>query len=214
MKVKVCGMRDADNIKALLDLQPDFMGFIFYDKSPRYVGDELDETLLKSFPKQVKKVGVFVNNTQSFILDKVRRYNLDFVQLHGEEMPNFCRDLQLKGVNVIKAFSVHEQFNFMMLNNYKPWCDFFLFDAKGQSKGGNGVTFDWKMLSRYDNDKPFLLAGGIDLENVTEVLNLRENGLKIYGVDVNSRFEVAPGEKNVSQLAQLINLLRPEEVEA
>jgi phosphoribosylanthranilate isomerase len=214
MKVKVCGMRDTENIRGLLALNPDFVGFIFYDKSPRFVGDKLDEELVRSFPKNVKKVGVFVNATQATIIEKVRKYGLDYVQLHGEELPNFCRDLQLKGINVIKAFAVSEGFNFMMLNNYKPWCDFFLFDTKGENKGGNGLTFDWSILNRYDNEKPFILAGGIDSQNIEEVIKLKEERkLRMIGIDVNSKFEVAPALKDLDKVYELLRVLRPAEVE-
>ena len=211
MRIKVCGMRDAHNIEQLLELQPDYMGFIFYEKSARNVADELDEVLLKSFPKTTKKVGVFVNASAITILEKVKKYQLDYVQLHGEELPNFCKDLQLKGINIIKAFSLDENFNFAQLNNYKPWCDFFLFDAKGQNKGGNGITFDWSILERYDNEKPIFLAGGIDLENAEEALNM--TGLKIHAIDINSRFELSPAMKDVEKVQELMYILKPDLVE-
>jgi len=209
MRLKVCGMRNAENIKELLELGPDYMGFIFFEKSSRFVGEELDEELLKSFPHAVKKVGVFVNATQAYILDKVKRYALDYVQLHGEEMPDFCRNLKFKGVNIIKAFSIDSQFNFGKLLNYKPYCDYFLFDTKGDLKGGNGTTFDWSALRRYDNDKPFFLAGGIDLDNASKAMEL--TGLKIHSLDVNSKFELAPGLKDIEKISELIKILKPTE---
>jgi phosphoribosylanthranilate isomerase len=211
MRIKVCGMRDTQNIEQVLELQPDYMGFIFYEKSARFVGNDLDESLLRSFPKTTKKVGVFVNAPAITILEKVKKYQLDYVQLHGEELPNFCKELQLKGINIIKAFSIDENFNFWQLNNYKPWCDFFLFDAKGQNRGGNGVPFDWSVLDRYDNEKPFFLAGGIDLGNAEEALEI--NGLRIHGIDVNSRFESSPAIKDVEKLQELMYMLKPELVE-
>ena len=211
MRIKVCGMRDAHNIEQLLELQPDYMGFIFYEKSARNVADELDEALLKSFPKTTKKVGVFVNASAITILEKVKKYQLDYVQLHGEELPNFCKDLQLKGINIIKAFSLDENFNFAQLNNYKPWCDFFLFDAKGQNRGGNGITFDWSILERYDNEKPIFLAGGIGLENAEEALNM--TGLKIHAIDINSRFELSPAMKDIEKVQELMYILKPDLVE-
>ncbi|MBB6004834.1 phosphoribosylanthranilate isomerase [Arcicella rosea] len=202
-------MRNSDNIKELLELGPDYMGFIFYEKSSRFVGEELDEDLLKSFPNTVKKVGVFVNATQAYILDKVKKYALDYVQLHGEEMPDFCRNLKFKGVNIIKAFSVDNQFNFGKLLNFKPYCDYFLFDTKGDLKGGNGITFDWSVLRRYDNDKPFFLAGGIDLDNAAQARELA--GLKIHSLDVNSKFEISPALKDIEKLSELIKILKPTE---
>lgn len=211
MRLKVCGMREAENIRQLLALQPDFMGFIFYEKSSRFVGEELDEELLKSFPHTTRKVGVFVNATASYILENYKKYNLDYVQLHGEELPDFCRNLKLKGVNIIKAFSVDENFYFGKLQNYKPYCDFFLFDTKGQERGGNGTTFDWRILNKYDNEKPFFLAGGIDLENAHKALEIQN--LKVYALDVNSKFEISPALKDIQKLDELIKIIKPELVE-
>ncbi len=212
MRLKICGMRETENITHLLALQPDYMGFIFYEKSKRFVGEDLDEDLLKSFPMNTKKVGVFVNAHLSYILEKVRKYQLDFVQLHGEELPDFCKNLRLKGVNVIKAFSVDENFNFSQLNNFKPWCDYFLFDTKGEQKGGNGIAFNWEILNRYDNEKPFFLAGGIDLGNADEAFGLSEK-YKIHAVDVNSKFEIEPALKDIEKLRELIGIIKPEMVE-
>lgn len=213
MKIKVCGMRDTANLAELLELKPDFIGFIFYDKSPRFVGEILDEEFVKNIPKPIKKVGVFVNANPDFILRNVKKYDLQFVQLHGNETPDFCRTLKMRGANIIKAFSVDENFNFATLNNYKPHCDFFLFDAKGTQPGGNGITFNWEVLKRYDNDKPFFLSGGLSLENIEEVSKL-EN--PIFGLDVNSKFETEPALKDIEKLKQLMEMVRPaaEEVEA
>lgn len=213
MKIKVCGMRDTANLAELLELKPDFIGFIFYDKSPRFVGEILDEEFVKNIPKPIKKVGVFVNANPDFILRNVKKYDLQFVQLHGNETPDFCRTLKMRGANIIKAFSVDENFNFATLNNYKPHCDFFLFDAKGTQPGGNGITFNWDVLKRYDNDKPFFLSGGLSLENIEEVSKLKNT---IFGLDVNSKFETEPALKDIEKLKQLMEMVRPaaEEVEA
>ncbi|MCU0340309.1 MAG: phosphoribosylanthranilate isomerase [Spirosomaceae bacterium] len=211
MKLKVCGMRDTANITELLELKPDFVGFIFYDKSARYVADTLDEALLRSFPKAIKKVGVFVNANLDTILKIVKKYDLSYVQLHGNETPDFCRLLKSRGVNIIRAFSIDESFNFWSLNNYKPHCDYFLFDAKGPNPGGNGVAFDWEILKRYDNEKPFFLSGGLSLDNIAQVADLK--GLKIYGLDVNSKFETSPAMKDIEKLRQLVEILRPVEEE-
>jgi len=211
MKIKVCGMRDKANLAELIELKPDFIGFIFYDKSPRYVGDLLDENLVRSISKPIKKVGVFVNSNPDYILRIAKKYDLQYVQLHGRETPDFCRNLKSRGVNVIKAFSIDEAFNFASLNNYKPHCDYFLFDAKGTDPGGNGVAFDWDILKRYqDSEKPFFLSGGLSLENIAQV---NELGIKIYGLDVNSKFETAPAVKDIEKLRQLINIVRPAEEE-
>ena len=211
MRLKICGMREAENIRQLLALQPDYMGFIFYEKSSRFVGEGLDEELLKSFPFTTRKVGVFVNSTASYILEMYKKYKLDYVQLHGEELPDFCKNLKHKGVNVIKAFSIDTDFNFGKLQNYKPYCDFFLFDTKGEQRGGTGKSFDWNILDKYDNEKPFFLAGGIDLENVHNALKITD--LKIHSLDVNSKFEISPALKNIDMLEELMSIIKPEMVE-
>jgi phosphoribosylanthranilate isomerase len=211
MKLKVCGMRDADNLKDIAALGPDYIGFIFYDQSPRFVGDTLDETLVKSLPRSIRKVGVFVNASPDYILRMVKKYDFQYVQLHGTETPEFCRSLRNRGINIIKAFRIDDSFNFSMLNNFKAQCDFFLFDAKGDQPGGNGVTFDWNILSRYDNEKPFFISGGIGLSNVDQVNLLK--GFKLYGVDVNSQVETAPGVKDVAKVKEILSYLRPIEEE-
>jgi phosphoribosylanthranilate isomerase len=205
MKLKVCGMRDAENIKALIELKPDFIGFIFYDKSPRFVGNTLDTELIQSIPRDIRKVGVFVNATVDYILQNVKKYGLNYVQLHGNETPDFCKNLRMKGANIIKAFRLDDTFIFSQLNNYKPHVDFFLFDAKGDGYGGNGVTFDWDILKKYDNQKPYFLAGGISLDNLDELANIIP---KPYSLDVNSKFEVEPGVKDIDKIAELIAKMR------
>jgi phosphoribosylanthranilate isomerase len=212
MKIKVCGMRQQGNIEELVALQPNFIGFIFYEKSPRFVGEELNEEYIRSIPGNIKKVGVFVNASPGFILSTVKKYDLQYAQLHGNEMPDICRSIRQKGVNVIKAFSIDEKFNFAMLNNYKSFCDLFLFDTKGANPGGNGTPFDWKLLKKYDNEKPFLLSGGIGIENVEEIIALSKT-LPIYGIDVNSQFETEPGVKDIAKLEELFNLVRVKEQE-
>ncbi|GGC15357.1 phosphoribosylanthranilate isomerase [Dyadobacter sediminis] len=212
MKIKVCGMRQQGNIEELVALQPNFIGFIFYEKSPRFVGEELNEEYIRSIPGNIKKVGVFVNASPGFILSTVKKYDLQYAQLHGNEMPDICRSIRQKGVNVIKAFSIDEKFNFAMLNNYKSFCDLFLFDTKGANPGGNGTSFDWNLLKKYDNEKPFFLSGGISIENVEEIIALSKT-LPIYGIDVNSQFETEPGVKDISKLEELFNLVRVKEQE-
>ncbi len=209
MKLKVCGMRDVENIKALIELKPDFIGFIFYDKSPRYVGTDLDVEFINSIPREIKKVGVFVNATVDFILQNVRKYGLNYVQLHGTETPDFCKNLRLKGVNIIKAFRVDNDFIFTQVNNYKPHVDFFLFDAKGDGYGGNGIAFDWSILKKYDNQKPYFLAGGISLENLDVLETIIP---KPYAMDVNSKFEIEPALKDIEKLEELLDKIRPIEV--
>ena len=206
-------MRDSSNIQALVTLKPDFIGFIFYDKSPRFVGEKLDEREIKQIPASIKKVGVFVNASPDYIVNTAKQYDLQYVQLHGNELPDFCRILRQKGLNVIKAFSVNDSFNFAMLNNYKPFCDLFLFDTKGTQPGGNGVAFDWNILQKYDQQVPFLLSGGISLQNIDELMDLTVT-IPVYGIDINSQFEIEPGLKDVSLIQKLVERIRVKEEEA
>lgn len=210
MKLKVCGMRERTNIETLIPLKPDFIGFIFYDKSPRYVGEGLREEAIRQIPSSIKKVGVFVNASPDYIMSMARQYDLQYVQLHGNEMPDFCRILRQKGLNIIKAFSVDNDFNFAMLNNYKPFCDLFLFDTKGNQPGGNGVPFDWNILRKYDQEKPFLLSGGISVDNIDKVVELAQS-VRIYGIDINSCFEVEPGVKDMDEIQKVIDKIRIKE---
>ncbi len=204
-------MRDVENIKALAELKPDFMGFIFYDKSPRFVGngEQLDAESMNALPREVRKVGVFVNATVDTILQNVRKYSLNYVQLHGNETPDFCKNLRLKGVNVIKAFRLDTDFVFSQLHNYKPHVDFFLFDAKGDGYGGNGISFDWSILKKYDNEKPYFLAGGVGLENIDELEKIIP---KPYALDINSKFELSPAVKDIDKIEMLLDKIRPVEV--
>jgi phosphoribosylanthranilate isomerase len=206
MKIKVCGMRESENIKALVALKPDFMGFIFYPKSPRFTGEMLDQELLLSFPTEIKKTGVFVNAETSFILEQVNKYDLQYVQLHGHETPHISKALKESGVGVIKAFSVDKDFDFNTLDQYEETTDYFLFDTKGEGYGGHGVSFDWKILEKYKLDTPFLLAGGINIDNVDHLGMLKDKPLA--GIDVNSRFEISPGLKNIALLKQLFEKIR------
>lgn len=211
MNIKVCGLRDAENLKEVAALNPDFVGFIFYDQSPRFVGDALDVDVVRALPRSIRKVGVFVNASPESIIRNVKKYDLQYVQLHGSETPDFCKNLKMRGINIIKAFRVDESFNFSMLNNYKNQCDFFLFDAKGDQPGGNGIAFDWSLLNKYDNDKPFFISGGIGLDNLADLEQIRH--LKLYGIDVNSRVEVSPGVKDVEKIRELMACLKPVEEE-
>jgi phosphoribosylanthranilate isomerase len=205
-KLKVCGMRNKENIQSLLEVQPDYMGFIFYEKSPRFVAEELDADLLNSFPRTVKKVGVFVNAHPDFIFKNVKKYGLDMVQLHGDETPEVCRSLRNRGISIIKAFSIDKVFNFSRLNNYKSFCDYFLFDTKGESYGGTGQTFNWEILKHYDNEKPFFLSGGISpvhTETISELKNMN-----LHAVDINSLFEKEPGLKDIEKVKAFAGQLR------
>jgi len=156
--LKVCGMRDEANIAALAELQPDFIGFIFHEISPRYC-EKVPEVFI---PESICKTGVFVNKPEEYIARKKKDFHLDYVQLHGAESPEFCGKIQYSVAPVIKAFNLHDGFDFDRLKPYEKVCAFFLFDASGPLAGGNGITFNWQILEQYHGTTPFLLSGGID----------------------------------------------------
>lgn len=198
---KVCGMRDTQNIKEVLSLKPDYMGFIFYASSPRNIENILDENLLLSFPKSTQKVGVFVDAETEFILGKMKQYHLDVVQLHGNESSARCAELKAMGFKVIKAFGINEGFKWELLTDYQQAVDYFLFDAKGKKQGGNGIAFDWDLLSNYKLKIPYFLSGGLSIENLQDLKT--KNLPQLYAVDVNSKFEIEPGIKNINKLKTL-----------
>ena len=190
-------MREPNNIAALSDLQPDYMGFIFWAPSSRYV----NETTPK-LDQRIKKTGVFVDASVDYIQSSISTHQLQAVQLHGEETPNYCQLIQGFGVEVIKAFYVKNVFDFSALEAYESSCDFFLFDTKGALPSGNGYTFDWSLLKEYPSQKPFFLSGGIGLENTQEIKELLNTDLPLFAIDVNSKFELAPGLKKIEELKQ------------
>ena len=193
MKLKVCGMREPKNVAEVAALQPSYMGFILWDGSKRYC------EMLPEVPATITKVGVFVDAPLNEIEHAISTFKLGAVQLHGNESPQQCRELQGK-TQVIKAFGVGEGFAFDTLQNYLPYCDFFLFDTKGPMPGGNGTTFDWSVLENYSFDLPFFISGGIGLSEIEKINELRNSDLPVYAIDVNSKFEIAPAIKNVEQL--------------
>lgn len=209
LQLKVCGMRQAANIQELLALKPDFLGFIFYPKSVRFVGSAFPPTFLKNIPVTTRKVGVFVNEAYESIRQIVDTYHLEAVQLHGEELPDLCQQLKTSGLLVIKAFAVHDSFNFTQLQPYEGTCDYFLFDTKGQDYGGNGVRFNWDILKNYTGQTPFFLSGGIDLEHAAQLKNLSLPLLT--GIDINSRFELSPALKDSAKIKAFFNQIRPEQ---
>jgi phosphoribosylanthranilate isomerase len=208
LRIKVCGMREATNIAAVAALEPDFLGFIFYPKSKRFVADGLDKGLLSRLPASCRKVGVFVDESTALIKERVARFGFDLVQLHGHETPAQCGELQAAGIAVIKAFSLDAGFDFETLKPYVLHCTYFLFDTKGEQPGGNGTPFDWQLLRDYHLPVPYFLAGGIDEMHAEALRNLRLPGL--YAVDLNSRFETAPGLKDDHKLAGMFRSLRPD----
>lgn len=194
LKLKVCGMRDSENINALSKVQPDFIGFIFHEKSSRNVS----VAVLTNTPENIARVGVFVNESEKFITCKIKQYHLDYIQLHGTESPEFCAKIKNLGVGIIKAFNISENFDFSCLSNYEQQCDYLLFDAYGKQAGGNGITFNWDLLTKYEGKTPFLLSGGIDETMVDEIKNITHPHFK--GIDINSGFELEAGLKNIDKI--------------
>jgi len=203
MKVKVCGMRDPGNLRKLLALQPDYAGFIFYPASQRYVGDDFEMPDL-NFTAQ--KVGVFVNEKVPVIQRLFRQHRLDLVQLHGDESPAFCAALAEAGLPVVKAFGIDAHFDFGVLKKYRPHCRFFLFDTRTAAYGGSGRKFNWRLLKNYDNALPIFLSGGIGPNDASELQETE--GLDIHAVDINSRFETAPGIKDTGKVERFIHKIR------
>ncbi len=199
MEIKVCGMRDPVNIRELLDqVKPDWMGLIFYSKSPRFVSGQ-SANQIAEFP--VKKVGVFVNEAEEQILKKILELDLSAVQLHGDESSEFVESLSKNtSVEIWKVISVKGQIDWQILERYLPFVSKFLFDTSTPAHGGSGHKFDWTILETYPFDKPFLLSGGLEEESFGEILALAEKLPQLQGVDLNSRFEDVPGVKNVERL--------------
>lgn len=199
-KLKICGMKAPANIKDVAGLQPDYMGFIFYKGSKRYIAD-LSADGLKNLPSSIKKTGVFVDAPEQEILDMIGLYELNAVQLHGNESADYCHRLLGKGVEVIKAFGINESFDFERLKDYEDSVNYFLFDTQADSHGGSGKTFSWDLLKRYVLNKPYFLSGGIGLEQLAGLRMLKDE--RLYAVDVNSRFETEPGLKDITKLKEI-----------
>ena len=223
MKIKVCGMRDAENISELIKLEPDYIGFIFYSKSKRFV---------TNFPKieipsKIKKVGVFVNESIETVLEIVQNHQLDAVQLHGNETPEYIDELRKvichseqseesikseilrftqndKEIELFKAFSLDENFDFTKTEAYQKVCDYLLFDTKGKDYGGNGVKFNWQVLDNYKGELPYMLSGGITKDDSQAILSFlrRQESEKCIGVDINSGFEIEPALKNIANIKE------------
>ena len=206
MKIKVCGLKYKDNIACIAEFQPDYMGFIFYNKSKRFVGENFEMPIL---PSTIIKVGVFVNATIEYALEKIKFYNLGAVQLHGDETVDFCFELKNKlidtNVSIVKAFGIDESFDFDSLANYAHVCDYFLFDTKTSDYGGSGKQFNWNVLEKYNQSVPFFLSGGIGIEELKK-LKTETIYKKIFAIDVNSKFEVSPGLKNIEMIEKLKDL--------
>ncbi|SFO00454.1 phosphoribosylanthranilate isomerase [Bizionia echini] len=211
MKLKVCGMKFPDNIEAIAKLQPDYLGFIFYKKSTRFF-----DAIIPSLPDAIKKVGVFVDASAEDIITLANNYNLDVIQLHGNQTKEFVLALNKlvslyanKEIEIWKVFSVDKHFNFKDLHPFENEVHKYLFDTKGQLKGGNGYTFNWEILKEYPSKKPFILSGGIGLDEVENIKNFFKLDVSknCFALDVNSQFEIKSGLKNIEALEKFKNKL-------
>lgn len=199
-------MKIPENIEAVSGLKPDFMGFIFYSPSKRFIGLDFEINHLKSIDQNIIKTAVFVNATADEVIEFGKMYGMQAVQLHGDESPEFCQQIRGAGFFTIKAFGIDDAFDFGMLDAFKNHVDLFLFDTKTEQHGGSGKTFNWQVLKNYKLEKPFMLSGGVSLDNLDEVLKF--NYPQFYGIDVNSKFEIEPGLKDIKKLEAAFKLLK------
>ncbi len=196
-------MTDINNISRILFLEPDYLGFIFYPKSPRYVVGKLKPDMLSIIPDDVKRVGVFVNSTEAEMRQMASTYGLRVIQLHGDEKPTVCKRLREEGYEVIKAFSIESAQDFEKVWAYNDYVDYFLFDKKTKNYGGSGQEFDWQLILRQPIRKPWFLSGGIGPDNIVAA---SQTGAAV--LDLNSKFELSPGIKDYDMLRQAISQIK------
>ncbi len=199
--VKVCGMTDADNIRAVEQLGIDLMGFVFYPRSPRCVG-----SLPAYMPVRASRVGVFVNEAQENVQACADRFGLHYIQLHGSESPDYCRTLRGRGLRLVKAFSISSAEDIARTSDYDGLCDYYLFDTKAKGYGGSGRQFDWHLLRHYRGETPFLLSGGIRPDSGSDLKEFSHP--RLAGIDLNSCFELSPGLKDVERIRDFIRSIR------
>ena len=198
MKLKVCGMREVTNIKSVLALKPDLMGFIFYPKSKRFV----DALSLRDIDfGTTQKVGVFVNEKLDSLTEKVKKFDLDYVQLHGDESSSYLAAVKYLGVKVIKVFRILDQLPIDQILAFEQEADYFLYDTLSLEYGGSGKNFQWNILNESPSSKPFWLSGGVSIESLKALGLIDHPGL--IGIDVNSKLESHPGMKNIELLRAL-----------
>ena len=193
-------------MRAIGKTDPDLMGFIFYPGSPRFMASHLTPEDLDMLPFDIIRTGVFVNESIDEIIRIAKAYKLLAVQLHGSETPETCEILSNEGLQVLKAFSITDDFDFELTSAYSSSCRFFIFDSPGKGHGGNGIPFNWEKLQSYHGETEFLLSGGIQAEDIVELKALKHP--KLAGFDINSKFEIQPGEKDVKKVRRFINTIR------
>ncbi|MFT4093735.1 MAG: phosphoribosylanthranilate isomerase [Niabella sp.] len=204
-KIKVCGMTSLAQVAQLTAIGVDYAGFIFYEKSPRFVGNKINPADLKVLTG-LKKVGVFVNETEENILNAVDRYGLDMVQLHGDEPPQFYDRLKSKA-DVIKVLRVQGNENLNDLLAPHHHAHYFLFDTKAGAYGGTGKKFDWSVLESQHFTRPYFLSGGIGAGD-TEQVKAFTAANTVFALDINSKFETAPGVKDIQMIQEFVKMIR------
>jgi len=204
MIVKVCGIKTEENIEFLAQADIEMIGLNFYSPSVRYIAEDANPDIFNSLPRNIQKVGVFVNESIATILEIISKFNLDFVQLHGDENPEFCSTLA-KHIRIIKVFRVDKDFDFISVLNFDS-ATYFLFDTKTINYGGSGKKFDWTILNQYKESIPFLMSGGIGPNDIDQILEIKHPYFK--GIDINSKFESTPGIKDKNLVLPFINKLR------
>ncbi len=207
-KIKVCGMTDPANVVEIARLKPDYMGFIFYSRSVRFVGHTPDPELFAAVPKAVNKVAVFVNEYYERMIELTGKHGIDHIQLHGMESPEICKSLKNHGKKVIKVFPGDQLENKRLLKDYADVADYFLFDTPVRSYGGSGRKFDWTNLERLKQGKRFFLSGGISVDDAQNLKDLHFPDL--YAIDINSRFEERPGFKDPVLIETFLKKLEDE----
>lgn len=204
MKIKVCGMKVPSQLEGLHQLGIDYAGFIFYPKSARYVGNLAP---IKT-PKGLKRIGVFVNEKLEVLVQIAQEWKLDYLQLHGDESVAYCKELKVKNYQLIKVFGIKEAADFEKVEEYQELCDYYLFDTKGKERGGNGYAFNWQLLEHYTAKKSFFLSGGIALGDEPIIQKLAEKDKRLLGVDLNSKFEKAPSDKDLTKLTKFVSSIK------
>lgn len=190
----------------------DMAGFIFYPKSPRYMVNKIPAEYLRKFRRKIAKVGVFVNMPYEELMRTVEEYRLDMVQLHGDEIPRYCEQVS-NYITVIKAFRLSDNDPIdWMAKPYDETCDMYMFDTLGAGYGGTGKKFDWNVLKNSTIDKLFFLSGGIEPHDEKKLKEFAAEPIakKLFAVDINSRFEISPGVKDMDKVKEFVTSLRSE----
>jgi phosphoribosylanthranilate isomerase len=206
LNVKVCGLVDPVNTQEIVEALPDFIGFNFYPGSKRYVGDNPHNSLFSNIPATIRKTGIFVNENPGKIIETTQKYNLNLIQLHGNESAAYCRELAEKGLKIIKAFGIGDNFNFSQLTEFEAVCEYFLFDTKIGKQGGSGLKFKWEKIHEYYIEKHFFLAGGIKPADALSIKQIKHKYL--FAVDINSCFELFPGIKDPVKVKKFIDEIK------